>query len=87
MWISFEIFNLLDINNTISYMWIKTVNNEEVTAEELGGAIAHSTKSGVTHITSANDIQCLAAIKKLLSYLPQNNRETTKNYLMNLVMN
>ena len=48
-----------------SYMFVtgpnvvKTVTNEEVTAEELGGASAHSTKSGVTHITSANDIQCL----------------------------
>jgi propionyl-CoA carboxylase beta chain len=67
-----------------SYMFVtgpnvvKTVTNEEVTAEELGGANAHSTKSGVAHITSANDIQCLSAIKKLLSYLPQNNRETTK---------
>ena len=67
-----------------SYMFVtgpgvvKTVTNEEVTAEELGGARAHATKSGVTHITSANDIQCLEDIKKLLSYLPQNNRETTK---------
>ncbi len=67
-----------------SYMFVtgpnvvKTVTNEEVTAEELGGASTHSTKSGVTHITSANDIQCLSAIKKLLSYIPQNNKETTK---------
>jgi propionyl-CoA carboxylase beta chain len=67
-----------------SYMFVtgpnvvKTVTNEEVTAEELGGASTHSTKSGVTHITSANDIQCLSAIKTLLSYIPQNNRETTK---------
>ncbi|SNR83213.1 propionyl-CoA carboxylase beta chain [Lutibacter flavus] len=67
-----------------SYMFVtgpnvvKTVTNEEVTAEELGGANAHSTKSGVTHITSANDIQCLEDLKKLLSYIPQNNRETTK---------
>jgi len=67
-----------------SYMFVtgpgvvKTVTNEEVTAEELGGARTHATKSGVTHITSANDIQCLEDIKKLLSYLPQNNRETTK---------
>ncbi len=67
-----------------SYMFVtgpgvvKTVTNEEVTAEELGGASAHSTKSGVTHITSANDIQCLEDVKTLLSYMPQNNRETTK---------
>lgn len=67
-----------------SYMFVtgpnvvKTVTNEEVTAEELGGASTHSTKSGVTHITSANDIQCLEDVKTLLSYLPQSNRETTK---------
>ena len=65
-----------------SYMFVtgpnvvKTVTNEEVTSEELGGASTHSTKSGVTHITSANDISCLEDIKKLLSYLPQNNKNT-----------
>ncbi|NAS30607.1 methylmalonyl-CoA carboxyltransferase [Flavobacteriaceae bacterium R38] len=63
-----------------SYMFVtgpnvvKTVTNEEVTSEELGGASTHSTKSGVTHITSANDIACLEDIKSLLSYLPQNNK-------------
>ena len=73
----------LMVENT-SYMFVtgpnvvKTVTNESVTAEELGGASAHSIKSGVTHITSANDIQCLEDVKTLLSYLPQNNRETTK---------
>ncbi len=67
-----------------SYMFVtgpnvvKTVTNEEVTAEELGGASTHATKSGVTHITSANDVQCLNDLKKLLSYIPQNNRETAK---------
>ncbi len=69
---------------TTSYMFVtgpnvvKTVTNEEVTAEELGGASAHSKKSGVTHITSANDIQCLNDLKTLLSYIPQNNKVTTK---------
>ena len=67
-----------------SYMFVtgpnvvKTVTNEIVTAEELGGASTHSTKSGVTHVTSANDILCLEDVKKLLSYMPQNNTETTK---------
>ncbi len=67
-----------------SYMFVtgpnvvKTVTNEEVTSEELGGASTHSTKSGVTHITSFNDIACLEDIKTLLSYLPQNNKETTE---------
>ena len=65
-----------------SYMFVtgpnvvKTVTNETVTSEELGGASTHSTKSGVTHKTSTNDIECLEDIKKLLSYLPQNNTET-----------
>ena len=67
-----------------SYMFVtgpnvvKTVTNEEVTAEELGGASTHATKSGVTHITSANDIQCLEDVKTLLRYIPQNNKEKTK---------
>ena len=61
-----------------SYMFVtgpnvvKTVTAEEVTAEELGGASAHSTKSGVTHLTSKNDIDCIEKIKRLLSYIPQN---------------
>ncbi len=61
-----------------SYMFVtgpnvvKTVTNEEVTAEQLGGASAHSTKSGVTHFTAANDVDCIAKLKRLLSYLPQN---------------
>ena len=67
-----------------SYMFVtgpnvvKTVTNEEVTSEELGGASTHSTKSGVTHLTAANDLAALEEIKTLLSYLPQNNKETTK---------
>jgi propionyl-CoA carboxylase beta chain len=69
-----------------SYMFVtgpnvvKTVTNENVTSEELGGASTHSTKSGVTHITSVSDIACLEDIKTLLSYLPQNNK-TTANKL------
>ncbi|MCO4823151.1 MAG: acyl-CoA carboxylase subunit beta [Flavobacteriaceae bacterium] len=65
-----------------SYMFVtgpnvvKTVTNETVTSEALGGASTHSTKSGVAHITSSNDVICLEDIKKLLSYLPQNNTET-----------
>ncbi|WP_296149668.1 acyl-CoA carboxylase subunit beta [uncultured Flavobacterium sp.] len=70
------------VENT-SYMFVtgpnvvKTVTNETVTSEELGGASTHSTKSGVAHITAANDVECLEDIKKLLSYLPQSNNETT----------
>ncbi len=64
-----------------SYMFVtgpnvvKTVTNEEVTAEELGGASTHATKSGVTHLTAENDLVALDEIKRLLSYIPQNNRE------------
>ncbi|MEP6260393.1 MAG: acyl-CoA carboxylase subunit beta [Gillisia sp.] len=65
-----------------SYMFVtgpnvvKTVTNENVTSEELGGASTHSTKSGVTHLTAVSDIACLEDIKTLLGYLPQNNKET-----------
>ena len=52
---------------------IKTVTHEEVTKEELGGAAAHSAKSGVCHFTVPNDAACLGAIRRLLSYLPSNN--------------
>lgn len=61
-----------------SYMFVtgpnvvKTVTNESVTAEELGGASTHASKSGVTHFTAANDINCLQQVRQLLSYLPQN---------------
>jgi propionyl-CoA carboxylase beta chain len=64
-----------------SYMFVtgpnvvKTVTNEEVTSEELGGASTHAMKSGVAHVTSANDVACMEDLKKLLSYLPQNNQE------------
>ncbi len=70
------------VENT-SYMFVtgpnvvKTVTNEEVTAEELGGASAHSSKSGVTHLTAVNDIDCIEQVKKLLSYMPQNCEDTT----------
>ena len=68
------------VENT-SYMFVtgpsvvKTVTNEEVTSEELGGASTHSTKSGVTHLTASNDLDCIMQLKKLLSYLPQNCEE------------
>ncbi len=61
-----------------SYMFVtgpnvvKTVTNEEVSSEELGGAHTHATKSGVTHFTADNDLDCINKVKQLLSYLPQN---------------
>ena len=61
-----------------SYMFVtgpnvvKTVTHEEVTAEALGGAEAHASKSGVTHFTFPNEIECISGIKQLLSYIPSN---------------
>ena len=66
-----------------SYMFVtgpnvvKTVTHEEVTSEELGGASAHSTKSGVAHFTAYNDVDAIEQIKKLISYIPQNCEDTT----------
>lgn len=71
---------IMMVENT-SYMFVtgpnvvKTVTHEEVSAEELGGASAHSTKSGVTHFTYENEIACINGIKDLLSYMPQNCEE------------
>ncbi len=54
---------------------VKTVTGEEVTFEELGGAMTHNTKSGVAHLAADDEAQCLEMIRTLLSYLPQNNLE------------
>ena len=68
-----------------SYMFVtgpnvvKTVTNEEVTSEELGGAMTHATKSGVTHLTAANDVDCIRQIRRLLSYMPQNSQSKAVN--------
>jgi len=64
-----------------SYMFVtgpnvvKTVTHEEVSAEELGGANTHATKSGVTHFTYPNEVECINGLKTLLSYIPQNCEE------------
>lgn len=64
-----------------SYMFVtgpkvvKTVTGEVVTDEELGGAMVHGTKSGVTHFVADNEEEGIMLIRKLLSYLPQNNLE------------
>jgi propionyl-CoA carboxylase beta chain len=68
---------------TTSYMFvtgpevIKTVTHEEVTKENLGGAMTHNSVSGVAHFASQSDTECLAKIRRLLSYLPSNNSEKT----------
>ena len=64
-----------------SYMFVtgpevvKTVTHEEVTAEELGGAITHTTKSGVADLAFENDVEALIMLRRLYNYLPLNNRE------------
>jgi len=68
------------VKNT-SYMFVtgpnvvKTVTHEEVTSEDLGGATAHGTKSGVAHFAAENDAVCLQKIRNLITYLPQNCEE------------
>ena len=64
-----------------SYMFVtgpdvvKTVTHEEVTAEELGGAVTHSSKSGVSDLAFENDVEAITYVRRLLNYLPSNNRE------------
>jgi len=66
------------VKNT-SYMFvtgpdvIKTVTHEEVSKEELGGAMTHNATSGVAHFATADDRECLALIRDLLSFMPSNN--------------
>ena len=54
---------------------VKTVTGEDVTLEELGGAMSHSSKSGVANFVSADEKSCLDDVRYLLSFLPQNNLE------------
>jgi len=69
------------MNKETSYMFVtgpkvvKTVTGETVTAEELGGASIHATKSGVAHFVSESEEEGIMMLRKLLSYLPQNNLE------------
>ncbi|MCH4166639.1 MAG: methylmalonyl-CoA carboxyltransferase [Megasphaera sp.] len=56
---------------------IKSVTAEEVTSEELGGAVTHSTVSGVAHFACENEDDCIDKIKALLDFLPSNNMEET----------
>jgi propionyl-CoA carboxylase beta chain len=64
-----------------SYMFVtgpdvvKTVTHETVTAEDLGGAISHTTKSGVADVAFENDVEALATLRRFFDFLPLNNRE------------
>ncbi|MBS1793934.1 MAG: acyl-CoA carboxylase subunit beta [Acidobacteria bacterium] len=72
-------FNIM-VKNT-SYMFItgpdviKTVTHEDVTKDELGGAMTHNMKSGVAHFAADNDEHCLRLTRELLSFIPSNNQE------------
>src|SRR6185369_2427180 len=52
---------------------IKTVTHEEVTKEDLGGAVTHNARSGVAHFAAEDDDHCLLLVRELLSFLPSNN--------------
>jgi len=64
-----------------SYMFVtgpevvKTVTHEEVTAEELGGAVTHTSKSGVADLAFENDVEALTMLRRFINFLPANNRE------------
>lgn len=62
---------------------IKTVTGEDVTFEELGGAITHATKSGVAQLSAINENEMVELTKALLSYIPQNNLEDPPSYACN----
>lgn len=69
---------VLMVKNT-SYMFVtgpnvvKTVTHEDVSSEDLGGAVTHASKSGVAHFAAENEIECIETVKKILSYIPSNN--------------
>ena len=72
-------FNIMVQNSSFMFVTgpnvVKTVTNEEVTSEALGGADTHNSKSGVAHFAAGNDVEALEYTKKLLSYVPQNCEE------------
>jgi len=71
------------MSKSTSYLYItgprvvKTVTQESVDHEDLGGASVHAQKSGIAHFVEENDIACLERIRELITYIPQNNRTQT----------
>ena len=59
---------------------VESVTGETITAEELGGANTHASKSGVAHFAAANDEECIEKVKRLVSFLPSNNLENVPVY-------
>jgi acetyl-CoA carboxylase carboxyltransferase component len=68
------------VKNT-SYMFVtgpnvvRTVTHEEVTSEDLGGALSHATKSGVAHLACENEVDCLQSVRRLVSFIPSNHMD------------
>jgi methylmalonyl-CoA decarboxylase subunit alpha len=79
------IMDFILMNKTNSYMFVtgpkvvKTVLNEDVTTEELGGAMMHSTKSGVAQFMTEDEKETLLMIRKLISFIPSNNLQDPPN--------
>src|SRR2546425_101207 len=75
------ITDFIFMTRNTSYMFvtgpdvIKTVTHEEVTKQDLGGAMTHNATSGVAHFVASDDAECLAMIRELMSFLPLNNLE------------
>jgi propionyl-CoA carboxylase beta chain len=75
------ITDFIVMTRNTSYMFvtgpdvIKTVTHEEVSKDELGGAVTHNSKSGVAHFIAHDDAECLALIRELIGFLPSNNLE------------
>ena len=75
------ITDFIFMTRNTSYMFvtgpdvIKTVTHEEVTKQELGGAMTHNATSGVAHFVARDDAECLAMIRELMGFLPSNNLE------------
>lgn len=64
---------------------IKSVTAEEVTAEQLGGAMTHNTTSGVAHFAAENEEDCIEQIRYLLSFLPSNNMDDAQKDLQMMI--
>ncbi len=81
LWYSPAITDFIMMVKDTSYMFvtgpdvIKTVTHEEVTKDELGGAMTHNSKSGVAHLMAENDEQAMMMLRELMSFLPSNNME------------
>lgn len=76
-----------------SYMFVtgpnvvKTVTNETITSEDLGGAMTHASHSGVAHLVAENDVECLQSIRRLMTYIPQSHEQKTPDVPYALMSN